>query len=150
MWNENEGKKRFHRNQDVDIDFTKHEQTLQRIKRGVLPDNPKSIDELNAKFSEEEIKKKFGQSIHTESNIFNGAVHSEKHSFCVFSSKPFIDLMQNHIGGGERHILMDATFRICPVGSFKQLLVLYVRKYQKVSFFFSLLLLFCLFSLFID
>lgn len=131
------------RHQDVDIDLAKHERTLQRVKRGILPNNPKSVDEINAAFANADVMKSYGQTLHTEKayKFFRGAVATEEHSFCVFASEA-TELLMTSIEKCDRHILMDATFRTCPVGPFKQLLILYIRKRKKVCIFFCNLILF--------
>lgn len=125
------------RHQDVDIDLAKHERTLQRVKRGILPNNPKSVDEINAAFANPAVMKSYGQTLHKEKEykFFRGAVATEGYSFCVFSSEA-TQLLMKEIEGSDRHILMDATFRTCPVGPFKQLLILYIRKRKKVCIIF--------------
>lgn len=125
------------RHQDVDIDYAKHQRTFQRIKRGVLPKSPLTVEELNAAFGDEKIFKCYGETLHLQNNyrFFDAAIETAEYSFSVFSSKATIELIKTNIPPAERHILMDATFRIVPVGPFKQLLILYVRKQKQVSGF---------------
>lgn len=119
----------YHRHQDVDIEYEKHQRTFQRIKRGVLPKSPLTIKELNAAFLDEKIFKCYGMTLHVQNNhkFFDAAIETENYSFSVFSSKATIELMKANIPPVDRHILMDATFRIVPVG------LLYVRKQKQVS-----------------
>lgn len=50
-----------------------------------------------------------------------------------FASSEIINLIEKNIPIGSRDYLMDATFRIVPVGCFRQLLVIYIA-YQKQIF----------------
>lgn len=123
------------RHQNVDIDFTKYERTFQRIKRGVLPKNPKTIKEIVDCFNDEKILNTYGHTLHMEKTykFYDSAIETADYSFCVFSSKANIELISKNIPVASRHILMDATFKICPTGPFKQLLIIYVRKQRQVS-----------------
>lgn len=114
--------------------FTKKKRTLQRLKRGVLPKNPTSVADILSALIDKAVLDTYGKTIHENENhkFYNGAVETSKYSFCVFSSPKTAQLMQQHIPTAERDILMDATFRIVPVGPFKQLLILYIRYNNKV------------------
>lgn len=120
------------------------------MKKGALPKTPESIDEINAAFQECAVIESYGRTLQTldidgenlsERHLFFDVAIENKaknYSFCVFSSKMTINLIHIHIPPPERHILMDATFRIVPFGPFSQFFVLYIRKHKKVcnlSFF---------------
>lgn len=49
------------RHPDVDIDLAKHERTLQRVKRAILPNNPKPVDKINATSVKADIMKIYEQ-----------------------------------------------------------------------------------------
>lgn len=99
-----------------------------------MPKNPKTVAEINAAFENEEIMKSYGTALNTAKTykFFSGGFETQKHSFCVFSSEGTIELIEQNIPPADRHILLDATFQICPVGPFKQILILYIRKYRQV------------------
>lgn len=137
--------------QGVDIDLSKHERCLQKIKKGALPKTPKNITEILDAFSQKSVMEAYGftlQTVDLEQNIlenkypfYDCAVENKNFSFCVFSSKVSIQLIRENLDINERHILMDATFKTCPVGPFKQLLIMHVRKRKQVVFFDSFLIL---------
>lgn len=52
----------------------------------------------------------------------------------MFSSRKIVRLIEE-LPPADRHILMDATFKIVPIGEFKQLLVLYARIKNEVTHF---------------
>lgn len=76
----------------------------------------------------------FGMTAHDDpEQFFDDAIRDEQngHAFCVFSSKKTIRLIEE-LPPSERHVLMGATFKIVPIGEFKQLLVLYIRIKNEV------------------
>lgn len=112
--------------------------TLSRLKKGTLPTNPKNVHEINEAFRNPEILRSFGYSFGengTTEKFFDTAVETENFSYCVFSSKKIISMINDRIKPEKRHILLDGTFRTCPLGSFKQLLIIYVRVDHQVSIF---------------
>lgn len=76
----------------------------------------------------------FGMTAHDDAEtFFDDAIRdtANGHAFCVFSSKKTVRLIEE-LPLADRHILMDATFKIVPIGEFKQLLVLYARIQNEV------------------
>lgn len=124
----------FHRNQDATIDYNSKKRTIQRLKRGILPRNPTTVDAIQKAFDDAKVMATYGHSLHVDKpfRFFDGTVETKDYSFCVFSSKATVQLIEKKIEISKREILMDATFRIVPVGPFKQLLILYIRKQKKV------------------
>lgn len=129
------------------MNLEKIERCLQKIKKGTLPKTPETVDEIVDAFSRKDVIESYGTALQTVDGhgvelkekymFFDGAFENKKKqfSFCAFSSKATIKLIESHIPVAERHISMDATFRIVPVGKFKQLLILYIRKNKKVILF---------------
>lgn len=138
------------RNQGASINLEKVERGLQKIKKGALPVIPSTVDEINEAFSKECVFDTYGSTLQTidldgrdlekKHSFFDGAFENKakQFSFCVFSSKATIQLIKRHIPVHQRHILMDATFRVVPMGKFKQLFILYIRKHKKVLFHYIL------------
>lgn len=88
----------------------------------------------------------FGRSLGAENLFFDVAKSTKNGDFCVFSSKKQIELLNTHIEDERLHLLMDATFRTCPMGPFKQFLIIYARIHHQVicvinMFIFSLIVL---------
>lgn len=108
--------------------------------------------EIAEAFEESAVFETYGTSLQTKDldgndliekyDFFDQIVENKKKtfSFCVFSSKVTLELIKRDIPIQDRHILMDATFRIVPVGPFKQLLIIYIRKHHKVIFMMILIL----------
>lgn len=121
------------RNQEVQIDMRRKARCLEKKAKGVLPKNPVTCNDVLSCFQDNDIMNNFGYSLHNEKHLFyNGLIETPTYSFCVFSSKMSINLMQSHIPIERRHILMDATFKIVPIGPFNQLLIIYVNCIKKV------------------
>lgn len=124
----------------VDCDFTLVKRGLYYIRNKLLPDSPKTISDIIAAFEREDVNKTIGSSKNSADIPFYVGCHEEKnenddHSFayCVFKSQRTIDLINKNIPNfRERDILLDATFKCCPFGPFKQLLLLYFRYQDKV------------------
>lgn len=72
-----------------------------------------------------------GDELPEKLRFFDTAYECKDYAYCVLSSKQTIELVENNMKANERHVLMDATFRITPVGPFNQLLILYIRKHKK-------------------
>lgn len=120
--------------------YTNVYRTLQRIKKGVLPKNPNSVREIEDAFRDPEILKTFGYAHGSDDKFFDAAIETNDFSYCVFSSKKIINLINTRRAPNKRHILLDATFKTVPFGPFKQLLIFYVRIDHQVRTFFSLFL----------
>lgn len=109
---------------------------LQKIAKGAMPNNPTTINELIDLYSKDDVIENFGYSLHErdERYVFNDTILNggNNGSYCIFSSKRNIELMNEHIPIERRHILMDATFKVVPRGPFKQLLIIYVAYLKKV------------------
>lgn len=141
------------RNPGVALDFFKYERTLQLIRSASFPKNPVTCDEISNAFQNENIMNSIGRSQHVAKEaFFNGVVQSEEYSFCVFSSKNIMNMIEKHIDVNRRHYLLDATFKVVPVGPFNQFLIFYINYIEKVkfscSFFRSLNELFLTYELF--
>lgn len=121
-------------NPGVQLPFTKYERTLQLIRDKTIPKNPTNCGEIFNAFQDETILNTLGRSKHVDKSIFfDGVVEKNTHSFCVFSSKFAISLIQSHIEPARRHFMVDATFKVVPVGPFYQLLILYCAYIKCVS-----------------
>lgn len=107
------------RNPGVTLDYFKYERTLQLIRSASFPKNPLTCDEIVDAFKDKNIMDAIGRSQHVAKDVFyDGVVQTEHYSFCVFSSKYMIQMIENHIEVDRRHYLLDATFKVVPVGPF--------------------------------
>lgn len=109
------------RNQGATLNLDKIERGLQKIKKGTLPTTPATIKEINEAFAQDSVFDAYGSTLQTvdldgenlekKHSFFDGAIENKKKqfSFCVFSSKVAIELINRHIPVEKRHVLMDAT-----------------------------------------
>lgn len=132
-------KQTFHnRNPGVQLSWKKYGRTLELIRDNTIPQNPTSCNEIRNAFQDEKIMSTLGRSKHIGHGIFfDGVVERETHSFCVFSSKKAISLIEKNIKVEDRHYMCDATFAVCPIGPFSQLLLIHVTYIENVSLFFT-------------
>lgn len=128
---------KFNRNPGVQLEFGKYERTFQMIRDKTIPKNPINCQEILESFKNEKIMESLGRSKHLGNSIFfYGVVQRERHSFCVFSSKYAISLIEKHIEPTRRHFMLDATFKVCPVDPFSQLLIIYTAYKMRMFFLF--------------
>lgn len=104
-----------------------------------MPKSPQTPEELRISFQNDDIMKKFGMTKGENPKQFFKKLHeSETFSYCIFASEKTITLMEKNINPANRHFLIDATFKVCPFGAFKQLLIIYIKYMQKVRQFLSI------------
>lgn len=119
---------------EVSLDFAKLERTLNVIRNKVSPKNPKTCDEIGKAFTDNHIMENIGCSQHKDKQVFfDGVIETESFSYCVFSSKYTMELIRQRIETNRLNYMMDATFKICPLGIFKQILIVYVSYIDKVN-----------------
>lgn len=116
----------------ADIEFFKHERTLQLIINAALPKNPVNTSDIVNIFQRDDLMQLLGNA-KDNSQFFDGVLEGNDYSACFFSSKPAIELFEINVLPGKRVIMIDGTFDVVPVGSFKQLLIIYAVYMEKVS-----------------
>lgn len=74
------------RHQNTKILLPKLVRNCQKIKRGILPKNATTVEEINKCFEDETIMNVYGKTANKSDSrvFFKGAVERETHSFCVF------------------------------------------------------------------
>lgn len=105
---------------------------MYRARRANLPANASNAEEINEAFSFPENMDKFGKSM-SGKIFFKTAFSNSDFSYCIFASDEIIDMFNERIPMDQRHFLMDATFKICPFGDFKQILIIYVSYLESVK-----------------
>lgn len=112
---------------ELGIGPSKHMRTLTKKYAAKFPESPKTTEEITKYFADPSIIATTGQTSRgqseTTSSFFKHAFEIEDYSFCLFASDDVIDIM-NAIPVDERTLFCDGTFKICPYGPFKQLLIL--------------------------
>ncbi|XP_044317503.1 uncharacterized protein LOC123038074 isoform X1 [Drosophila rhopaloa] len=92
-------------------------------------------------FEDENVMNLFGMTKGNSPKCFFKKVHvSSSFAYCIFSSDKIIGLIENNIEEKNRNYLIDATFKVCPFGDFKQLLIIYIKHMQKITPFIFVLM----------
>lgn len=121
------------------MDYEKHRRTLQRDKNRGIPNSPLNCAEVHQVFENENVMEVYGRSLHADGdqpNILLKHVNDDENvAYCLFASDKIINKIKANIAVDRRHLLMDATFKVCPFGSFKQLLIIYIGYMDKVTEF---------------
>lgn len=84
-------------------------------------------------FEMDNVNQSFGLSRHDiPRQFYKGTLIKPNFECTFFASDSIIDIIKSNIPRGKRNYFLDATFKIVPFGSFKQLLILYVEYIGKV------------------
>lgn len=65
--------------------------------------------------------------------FYRGVYRSDAFSYCVFASEAIIRMIDANIEVQRRNYLLDATFKVCPLGEFNQFLIIHIEYMQAVS-----------------
>lgn len=116
------------------IVFTSVEKTLNNHRSAKLCKAPRKCSEIDKVFEDQFLRETFCNSLHKEKyNLYDKTYCSEEFGYCVYSSKKTIELISRNVPESERFLVMDATFSITPNRMFYQVLIVYVRYFEKVK-----------------
>lgn len=118
------------------VEFGRVSRTLRRYKNEAFSASPKSGEELIAVFQKKSIMAAFGYSKHENpKQLYKDTIMDGDKYVCTFLvSEAIVELIKTNIDLNRRKYMMDATFKIVPVGIFKQLLIIiYVEYLDCVS-----------------
>lgn len=108
------------------------ERTLRRYKSNTFPSSPMNGAGVMEVFQRANVNEAFGCSRHDKpTQFYKGTQLKADFENTFFASEQIIEMIKTNIPI-NRHYLMDATFKIVPIGSFRQLLVLYIEYIGKV------------------
>lgn len=116
--------------------FQSVNRTLYRDRLVNMPHNAQDVPSIVVAYSKQDIVSKFGTTASGHS-FFKTAYECAEFSYCIFASDEIIKMFQEGIPQDRRKFAMDATFKICPFGVFKQILIIYVSYLDAVNIFFS-------------
>lgn len=115
--------------------FDHYARTLRDCRKSRFGRSPLSAMEIKTAFDNAIIRNDLGCSLFGQNEpLYNDILIEKDFTNCVFSSAKSIALIKEFVEPHERFFLMDATFRVTPIGDFEQVLVLYVQFGIKVSF----------------
>lgn len=127
-----------------DIPFAAVESTCNKSRRKSLPTTPQTVAEINDAFKLNQVQQNFGMTERSADErstpFFKGAVECDSYSFCVFASNDAVKAIQENTEESKRKLYADGTFKICPVGPFKQVLIIFAELLGHVCLFILLCL----------
>lgn len=107
---------------------------LGRILNPNRPKMPKTSSEIAEAFKNEAIYNEYGQNERkTEPFYIETVDKSPSYSFTLFASMQVVKMIQQFLPDNRKY-LMDGTFDVTPLGSYAQLLIIYVEFKNDVSF----------------
>lgn len=112
---------------DSNLRYRKMERNLRRLKNRPYPKLPKNAEEIGAAFKEPEILEEFGFNLRGNERFYVNTTTNSSSSFTIFASKNVMNMIRDHIPPKERRYLLDATFDVTPLGSYYQLLIIYIE-----------------------
>lgn len=130
------------RNQHVDVDLPTMERNLYRCKSLAMPSSPKTARELELLFQNTDTLRTYGFSQFedggTPLQFYRSTYVCDDFSYCIFASESVIRNIAANISVERRNYLMDATFKVCPMGEFTQFLIIHVEYMETVIMKFCL------------
>lgn len=116
------------------LNYSSIKRTLQRVKNEQFPVSPQSGNEVIEAFSNESVNKSFAFTNHKPSTLlYKGTLVDNEYTSTFFASDLIMALIDEKVELKRRRYLMDATFKIVPVGCFNQLLIIYLEYIDSVS-----------------
>lgn len=132
----------FYRNQDSKLSINKIGRNLKKISNGTLPKSPLTCEDIIDAYKKQSVMFNYGMSLQNETDadalpstqFYKTAYKCKGFSYVVFASQNVVNSIEK-IHVNKRKFLMDATFKVCPYGIYKQLLVIYVEHLNEVNVF---------------
>lgn len=118
---------------DSRVSYDSVRSSLNRFRIRHLPKNASNVAEINAAFGRDDVMAKFGITSRKKP-FFRTAYACALFEYCIFASDDIVKRILADIPKDRRNYLMDATFKICPHGVFKQLLIIHICYLEKVFF----------------
>lgn len=114
------------------------ESLCNQARRNALPKNAATIQQILEAFAKDYVRLTYGYTYRpngAETSTFFKHAHDngDGTGFCVFSSDEIVKLIEANVTVPERKLYSNATFKITPVGCFKQVLVMHCNLMGHVS-----------------
>lgn len=113
----------FSRNQQCTLIYEDHVRSFQNARNVGVPKAPKTVSEIRAQYNKPAIFNVYGQTDHDDKReiFFDHLYEGKDFSYCIFSSKKIMTMIQKHMEVFERHYLIDATFKVCFLFGFQNI-----------------------------
>lgn len=134
----------FRENVD-NISFASVASTMCKYRAQAVPKNPQSVQEVNDLFATPNVLQNYGMTLRyaptnddepkvAPSIFFRTAYECDEYGFCIFAAKDTIDtIVEKTQNLGRKTIFADGTFKICPVGKYNQVLIMFIDLFGYVS-----------------
>lgn len=127
----------YSRYQDSDLRFDKIGRNLLKLANASLPKSPVTCDEIIKAFEINVVIEMYGTTRHDNTNLaptvfYKTTYKCNSFAYVVFASDNIIKGIKSKIPREQRNFLLDATFKICPYGIFKQVLIVYIEHRGEV------------------
>lgn len=126
----------FHHRSNVNVSFKRVEGVLHKARRASLPKTAKSVKEIVEAFENSYVHKTYAFTDRKEESqstlFYKGAFEEDTYSFCFFASEDIVQAIVQNVIESERKLYVDGTFKITPMGVFKQVLILFAEIFGSV------------------
>lgn len=98
---------------------------------------PKNVETpalIAEEFQNAETMNNFGLNLRKNEIFYIDTIVEPQFAFTIFASHQIINLTKNHIPVNDRRYMMDGTFDVTPLGSYYQLLIIYIEYKNDVCF----------------
>lgn len=121
------------------ISFAKVSRAMYTARQKALPKSPTNAIEIEEAFRNEYVHKNYGMTrrfnADEKRDFFKHAFECDDFAYCVFASDDVIKAITENVPIENRNLFADGTFKITPIGIFKQVLILFCKINESVSFF---------------
>lgn len=98
------------------------------------PKNVKTPADIAKEFENAETLTDFGLNMRKNKRFYIDTIVDAENSFTIFASHQIVDMIKQHIPLNDRRYMMDGTFDVSPLGSYYQLLIIYIEYKNDVCF----------------
>lgn len=124
----------------MNVSFKSIESVCNRARRDALPKSAKTVQEVIDAFNKEYVYATYGMTHRSNDEektpFFKGAYECAEYSFCVFASDDIVKAIEQNVDVSQRKLYCDGTFKICPMGEFKQVVIVFCDIMGYVSVYF--------------
>lgn len=106
---------------------------LQYLTAKVFIRSPSTPNEIVESFNLERIWNEYGITKHEDNpcHFFKACIQEDGFSYCIFFSETIASIITEHILPQQRKYMIDGTFKIVPMGVYKQLLIIHVDYFEE-------------------
>lgn len=130
---------------NVDIPFKVVESICNSSRREALPKNAANVPDILEAFGKEHILETYGYTYRPKggerSTFLKYAFECDEFSYCIFASDDIVKMIEENVEPSNRKLYSDATFKVTPIGVFRQVLVLHCDLMGFVRIFLHLFIL---------